>query len=51
MSAAPGTDRSHPSAAPPRKVGLVLSSLPPKQQGFGKELVSPRQPAEHDWMR
>ncbi|KAK4048501.1 Hairy/enhancer-of-split with YRPW motif protein 2 [Microbotryomycetes sp. JL201] len=44
---APGMDKSHVSAAPPKKVGLVLSGLPPKQQGFGKELY-PRTPNRVD---
>lgn len=36
----PGSAAHPPSSAAPKKVGLVLSSLPPKQQGFGKDLVS-----------
>lgn len=36
------TDRSYPSAAPPKKTNLLLGNLPPKQVGFGNAQVSPR---------
>ncbi|KAM0747738.1 DUF89-domain-containing protein [Meredithblackwellia eburnea MCA 4105] len=44
---APMTDRSHPSAAPPKKTNLVLGNLPPKQQGFG-QVNYPRTPSRVD---
>ncbi|KAL7336712.1 hypothetical protein BJY59DRAFT_761782 [Rhodotorula toruloides] len=38
--APPGADKSHPSAAAPKKTSLALGNLPPKQQGFGTQQAS-----------
>ncbi|BGP51558.1 Hairy/enhancer-of-split with YRPW motif protein 2 [Rhodotorula kratochvilovae] len=46
-AATPGADKSHPSAAAPKKTSLALSSLPPKQHGFGTQQY-PRTPSRVD---